>query len=235
MLTKSELNNKLYKCELFKGMSEQFMLHLEQKIEFECLPRYSVLYHCKEPANNVYILLEGLVKISNYCNEDPSREVIKSLQQPYNMFGTEGLLGSTQRHDCAQSMNFESTLARLSTFDFQELLKTYPLFRLRFLEIIGSRIQKAEKRLESLVFKDARARLVDFLKECADNGGWKVGYEMLVKHCLTQQDIANIIGTATESAIRLLSDFKKKEIILLKGKKITLLNMQLLHKIAQGF
>lgn len=226
MLTKSELNNKLYECDLFKGMPEKFMLHLEQKIEFESLPRYSVLYHCKEPADNVYILLEGLVKISNYCNEDPSREVIKSLQQPYNMFGTEGLLGSTQRNDCAQSMNFESTLARLSTFDFQELLKTFPLFRLRFLEIIGSRLQKAEKRLESLVFKDARARLVDFLKECADNGGWKVGYEMLVKHCLTQQDIANIIGASRQTVTMVMNDMKRGNQIHFDRRRILIRDME---------
>ena len=52
---------------------------------------------------------------------------------------------------------------------------------------------------------------------------------------LSREDIANIIGTATESAIRLLSEFKKDEIISLKGKNISLLDTQKLKKIAQGF
>ena len=52
---------------------------------------------------------------------------------------------------------------------------------------------------------------------------------------LSREDIANIIGTATESAIRLLSDLKKKKIIEFKGKDISILNRNDLDKIAQGF
>ena len=52
---------------------------------------------------------------------------------------------------------------------------------------------------------------------------------------LSREDIANIIGTATESAIRLLSEFKKEKIISLKGKNITIINTPKLKKIAQGF
>ncbi|MEN8881222.1 MAG: helix-turn-helix domain-containing protein [Polaribacter sp.] len=47
--------------------------------------------------------------------------------------------------------------------------------------------------------------------------------------------MANIIGTATESAIRLLSDLKKKKYIEFVGKEIKILNLPELEKIAQGF
>jgi len=52
---------------------------------------------------------------------------------------------------------------------------------------------------------------------------------------LSREDIANIIGTATESAIRLLSDLKKKKYIEFVGKEIKILNLPELEKIAQGF
>ncbi len=226
MLSKIDNKNLISRCPIFEGMPELFMAHLEEKVEYTSLPKYSVLYHCDDPANKVYFLLDGLVKISNYCEHDPTREIIKSLQHPYNMFGTEGLLGSAKRGDCAQSMNFDIKFAQISTADFQGLLRTYPAFRMRFLELIGSRLRKAERRLESLVFKDARARLVDFLKECANANGWKVGYEMLVKHSLTQQDIANIIGASRQTVTMVMNDMKKGNQIHFDRRRILIRDME---------
>jgi CRP-like cAMP-binding protein len=57
----------------------------------------------------------------------------------------------------------------------------------------------------------------------------------LNKEELVREDIANIIRTETESAIRLLSEFKKEGVIALKGKNISLKNIPELKKIAQGF
>jgi CRP-like cAMP-binding protein len=57
----------------------------------------------------------------------------------------------------------------------------------------------------------------------------------LNKEELVREGIANIIGSATESAIRLLSEFKKEGVISLKGKNISLKNIPELKKIAQGF
>lgn len=60
-----------------------------------------------------------------------------------------------------------------------------------------------------------------------DNGSIKVN--------LSREDIANIIGTATESAIRLLSEFKKKKMIDLQGKEIVILDVKALKDLSEGF
>jgi len=68
--------------------------------------------------------------------------------------------------------------------------------------------------LESLIFKDARARIIDFLKDAADRHGRRIGIdELLVKHSLTQQDIANITGTSRQTVTSVLNDLKKLNLI----------------------
>mgnify|MGYP000256467645 CR=1 FL=1 len=52
---------------------------------------------------------------------------------------------------------------------------------------------------------------------------------------LSREDFADIIGAATESTIRLLSEFKKKKIIAFKGKNIAIIDEAALEKIAKGF
>ena len=80
--------------------------------------------------------------------------------------------------------------------------------------MIGNRLRRAENRLESLIFKDARTRIIDFLKDSAEKRGSKIGIdEMLVKHSLTQQDIANITGTSRQTVTSVLNDLKKLNLI----------------------
>jgi len=80
--------------------------------------------------------------------------------------------------------------------------------------MMGGRLRRAEERLESLIFKDARARIIDFLKDAAGRQGRRIGIdELLVKHSLTQQDIANITGTSRQTVTSVLNDLKKSNLI----------------------
>ena len=85
---------------------------------------------------------------------------------------------------------------------------------------------KAEERLESLIFKDARARIIDFLKDSANKRGRRVGYEMLLKHCLTQQDIANITGTSRQTVTSVLNDLRKENLIYFNRRTILIRDME---------
>jgi CRP-like cAMP-binding protein len=79
--------------------------------------------------------------------------------------------------------------------------------------MIGNRLSNTERRLESLVFKDARSRIIDFLRSNAETRGRKVGYETFFKHNLTQQDIANFTGTSRQTVTSVLNDLRKSNLI----------------------
>ena len=86
--------------------------------------------------------------------------------------------------------------------------------------MLGTRLMYLEDRFESLVFKDARERIIDFLKDNAKTNGRKVGLEMLIKHSLTQQDIANYTGTSRQTVTYVLNDLKRQNQIYFKRKSI---------------
>ena len=74
-------------------------------------------------------------------------------------------------------------------------------------------MESAEDRLEALIFKDARTRIIEFIKDSATKRGRKIGYETLLKHCLTQQDIANLTGTSRQTVTSVLNDLRKSNLI----------------------
>ncbi len=84
---------------------------------------------------------------------------------------------------------------------------------------IGEKLRNIERRLESLIFKDARERIIDFMKEMAAKYGKAIGVEILVKHDLTHQDIANLTATSRQTVTTVLNDLKEKNLIYMERKR----------------
>ena len=89
----------------------------------------------------------------------------------------------------------------------------------------GQRLMRAENKLESLIFKDARTRIIDFIKDSVSDRGRRVGFEMLLKHSLTHQDIANITCTSRQTVTLVLNDLKKLDLIYFNRGKILVRDM----------
>ena len=75
------------------------------------------------------------------------------------------------------------------------------------------------------MFKDARERIIDFLKDSAKKQGKRVGFETLIRHCYTQQDIANITGTSRQTVTSVMNDLKKSNLIYFNRRSILIRDM----------
>ena len=84
---------------------------------------------------------------------------------------------------------------------------------LKITKLIGFRLQRIERRLESLVFKDARSRIIDFIVDMGKENGKPIGKEILVKHFLTHQDIANLTATSRQTVTTILNELKESDLI----------------------
>ena len=86
-------------------------------------------------------------------------------------------------------------------------------------------MRKVERRLESLVFKDARSRVVEFIREMAEEKGQKVGFETMIKSHLTHKDIASLTGTSRQTVTTILNELKEKNIINFDRRRILIRDM----------
>ena len=98
------------------------------------------------------------------------------------------------------------------------------------MKVLSNELRQAEEKITHLAQKPVRERVAEtilFLKET-----YGLDADNVVNVSLTREEIANLVGTATETAIRLLSEFNKDNIIELIGKKIKIINQQKLTKTA---
>ena len=221
--------NKINKASLF----EQFPLfdvlsptektQLTEMATYKICPRYNFIYMPGDTSDNIFFLAKGTLKIGTHSTD--GKEVIKAILHPMAMFGELGIIGEENRQDFAKAMGEDVHYCVLKVKDFKHLMETNHSLCLKILSLVGNRLRKAESRLEALIFKDARTRIIEFLKDSANTRGRQVGFEMLLKHSLTQQDIANITGTSRQTVTAVLNDLRKSNLIYFNRKSILIRDM----------
>jgi CRP-like cAMP-binding protein len=212
---------------LFDALTDAERNRLVEVMEFRKKPRYSVIYQPGDTSEHIYLLSKGAVKISTHNNE--GKEVIKQLIHPEAIFGELALVGETSRGETAQSLKEEINYYTIRIADFQEILSRNAQVSQQLLQLFGQRMMAAENKLENLIFKDARSRIVNFLHEVVLKRGRQVGYEMLLKHSLTHQDIANITCTSRQTVTLVLNDLRKENLIYFNRGRILVRDMETLR------
>jgi CRP/FNR family transcriptional regulator, cyclic AMP receptor protein len=186
-----------------EGLASQALLRAYDKFDY--------IFTAEEPSEWIFFLLSGRLKLGILSAD--GREVIKEVIQPVSMFGDRSLVGETRRNEYAQVMYEPVEVLQVPAGHFRHIMADNQGLTLHYLGHLTRRLQRMEERLTSLVLKDARERIIEFLVSSAGNNGRQVGMETLVKHNLTQQDIANLTGTSRQTVTSVLNELKKMNLI----------------------
>lgn len=180
----------------------------------------------EESADKIYFLEEGRVKIGSYSDE--GKEITKAILGPGEVFGELALINNEgTRRDFAFAMEDTSTCV-LTMAEIKDLMREYTGLSFFLMSIMGRRVLEMEKRLESLVFKDSRTRIVEFLYKLAMEKGQRVGYEMLVRRFMTHQEIANLTATSRQTVTTILNELRNKNVLTFNRKRLLIRDMDLL-------
>ena len=196
---------------LFTALSPSELDEIARSATRKSAAKYHFVYTTSESSKHIFILLNGSVKV--FSPSGFGREVIKSVIQPGGVFGELCLTGEPRRTDSASTLKHESSYLAIPIEKLQEIMQRNFRFSRSVLEFIGNRLRTAEKQLENLIVKDARTRIVDFLRESANLTGRAIGFETLVKHPFTHQDIAAITGTSRQMVTAVMNELKRSNLI----------------------
>ena len=181
-------------------------------------------------AMGVYCLHSGKIKL--YKVDTDGREQIIRFVTSGELFGYSSIIGSRFNLITAEAIE-DSIICFIDRSFFSDLVLRYPEITRTLISSLGSMLNDAEDKIISLAHKQVRERLAEALlvlcrkfhpEGCKDNNVLQ----------LSREDLANIVGSATETVIRLLSEFREEELVEIKGRKIILKNIRKLKRLA-GF
>lgn len=170
-----------------------------------------------------YIVAEGKVKILKYSSS--GREFIIAFFGPGEMFGEVAVLENKPYPASAQAVA-ETKVVGIRREDFLSFLANRPQVALKIINVLGGRLRDAQSRLRDLAGERVEQRLASVLLMLSAKLGLTLPF--------TRQEIADMTGTTTETAIRVMSHLKDRGIIRSVRGKVIILNEEKLRLLSEG-
>lgn len=205
----------------------QKIVELDHQIEHRTYQRGDYVYFVGESSDYVYIVREGRVKIGAYSED--GKEIVKTILTPGEVFGELALTGETSRRDFATALDADTVVCPMTIDDMRARMLDNQELSLSIFKMVGNRVRKLERRIELLISRDARTRVIEFLRDMATEKGKKVGFEIMIPNHLKHQDIASLTGTSRQTVTTILNELKEKNVINFDRRKILIRDMEQLR------
>ncbi len=189
-----------------------------------------IMMHEGSRPNGVYCIYSGKAKLFRLGTE--GKEQIIRFAKEGDLIGYRALLSSEQLSASIQVLE-DTHACFIPRSEMFKMIEINSKFSLEVMKMACHELGEAGRLITNLAQKTVRERLAEVLLLLVSTFGTDENGNIDVS--LTREEIANIVGTATESVIRLLSEFKDDEYIVLKGRKIKIMNKPALAKVGQVF
>ena len=180
--------------------------------------------------NGVYCIKSGSCKLSK-LSSNGNDQIVRFVKEG-ELLGYRSVIGDKAAGLTVTAIN-DMEACFISKDEIFDMLRSNPEFSLDIFRTACNDLNEANTSLTNMAQKSVRERLASTILFLNETFGIDADGNINVQ--LSREEIANVIGTATESCIRLLSEFKKDNLVLLKGKKVKVLDLNGLKKIALGF
>lgn len=239
---KPDLNNSCGLCKirnssLFKDVLQEHLCQVNSDRMDVFHKKGQTLFHEGTNPLGLFCVNHGLIKI--YKTTSSGKMQILRLAKAGDFLGYRALV-SDERYAASATVLEDATICFIPKDSFFHLLSLDNRLYQRLLKQVSHELGVMEEKLSDLSTKSVRERLAStllMLNETygIDNKINEASGTRTIDIALSREDLANMVGTATETLIRLLSEFKNDGYISFEGKKINILNPKALLKTADFY
>ena len=213
--------------QLFKKLTEQELTQLNYDKTCSMYTKGSIIYREGSRLTGFFCVTRGILKIFK-TGIDGKEQIIRFAKKG-DIIAYRSLL--SQELACTTAKVIEETV--LCHIPYQTLLyliQSNWQFSHHMLQIVCKELREANDYITDIAQKSVRERLAEVLLLLKEN--FDLDNANTLQISLTREELANMVGTATESVIRLLSEFKQDQLIDVQGRKIRFINVAGLTKAA---
>lgn len=190
---------------------------LEKERKTRVFKKKDIIYREGDFGSYVYKIING--KVKTYRINEDGKEFIHDLLKEGDFLGERALIQDNTRTEFAEALE-ETELLLIPKDDFQELIFKNREVSSQFIKILSKNLSQREHELMEMAYNTVRKRTADSLMKLYET---YAGNDKVVSFEISRADLAGMVGTATESVIRILSEFKKDQWIEINGSSISIL------------
>ena len=182
--------------------------------------RKQVIYAEGNHPNRLYYIMKGKVKA--YQTNDDGKDLVTELYNTGDFLGYIALLEETVYKDTAVALE-DTEIAVIPKEDFDELIMKNADVARKFIQLLAKNVAAKERQLLNIAYNSLRKKVADALLRVKEKYQQNEEQFTII---VNRENLAAIAGTATESLIRTLTDFKNEKMIDFKDGKIVITNPQ---------
>ncbi len=217
---------------LFMSLSQKDWEEVADMLVGRCYPKDAYIFHAGDPPDALYIVWMGQVKLLRHSEE--GRDVVLDVIGPGHMFGEMAVFDGAPYSSSAQTMEDVAVVA-ISRPDFFRLLERYPSVSLAVISELSRRLRSASDLVHSLAVERVERRIARMLLKLAASTAQRSQNGLVIDLPLTRQDIADMTGTTVETAIRVMSRFRRQGLITTERGRVIVLDPPGLRAVAEEY
>ncbi len=212
---------------LFKKLTDEELNRLNFEKSCSSYRKGTIVYREGSRLTGFYCVTRGIIKI--FKTGIDGKEQILRFAKRGEIIAYRSLLSQELACTTAKVIE-EAVLCHVPYQTLLYLIQNNWQFAHHMLQIVCRELREANDYITDIAQKSVRERLAEVLLLLKEN--FELDHQNTLQISLTREELANMVGTATESVIRLLSEFRQDNLIELQGRKIKFLNISGLRKVA---
>ncbi len=209
-----------------KALTKDELIRISGCKESRTIKKGEIIFEEGEILNGIFCIREGICKLSKLSSN--GKDQIVKLVARGDIMGQRSLIGDESANLSAVAIN-DMEVCFIPKSEILDDLQKNNNFSMTMLQKMADELKLSDNIIVDMAQKSVKQRMAEALVQIYETFGTEENEALSV--ILSREDYANIVGTATESAIRILSQFKKEGLISTKGKQIIIEDVNGLRRV----
>jgi CRP-like cAMP-binding protein len=217
---------------LFAGLSEADMQAIGHATTMTHCVRGQQILSPDDPPDRIHIVKKGRVRV--YRMTPDGKQLTLDIFEKGTILGDMELLGQDRIPEAYAEAIDEGVICTITPDELRRLIERYPTIGVNLIRHLSRRLQAAERELEAMAYQRVDQRLARRLIDLGQRFGVKTERGTLIEARLTQQELAEMIGTTRETLAHTLGDFRRRGLLDTERHRVLIRDAERLAQIAEG-
>jgi CRP/FNR family transcriptional regulator, cyclic AMP receptor protein len=217
---------------LFAGLSDADMTAIGHATTMTHCVRGQQILSPDDPPDRIHILKKGRVRV--YRMTPDGKQLTLDIYEKGTILGDMQLLGQDRLPEAYAEAIDEGVICTITPDELRRLIERFPLIGVNIIRHLSRRLQAAERELEAMAYQRVDQRLARKLQDLALRFGIVTERGTLIQARLTQQELAEMIGTTRETLAHTLGDFRRRGLLDTVRQQVLIRDAERLADVADG-